>query len=72
MSRSTNIIPTGVDLEYNRAPICPYCGCAMRDAWELGDDPDKVDCGACGETYKVERHVEVTYSTSKIPADGEE
>lgn len=54
------------DLSYTDFPVCPYCAYADVDAWELdidGDDSIETDCGACGHTYIVERHVTVEYST---------
>jgi hypothetical protein len=57
-------------LMYNREPICPYCGNAEKDAWDIdfGDMEGEVenDCGKCGETYIITRNIEVTYTTSPI------
>ena len=51
-------------------PVCPHCGRAMSDAWELnmGDgDSATVDCGWCGEEYVVHKTVYVSYTTEKKP-----
>jgi hypothetical protein len=55
------------ELDYNREPICPFCGHKESDAWELNmydGDETEIDCD-CGETYIVECSVSVTYSTRK-------
>ena len=46
--------------------VCPYCGYADQDSWELGDGGEgsfETDCGECGLEYIVERHVSVSYSS---------
>ena len=58
--------PDPDDLHYNHAPVCPYCGYEMGDAWELGllgDGDAEVQCGRCEGWYHVSAHVSVTYST---------
>lgn len=49
-------------------PICPHCNHPHRDALEWEDCEDggsgqDRECDSCGKPFKVERHVEVTYST---------
>ncbi len=61
-----------VDLFHNDKPICPYCGEAMFDAWELSlqdDDVLTVKCYRCGEEYLVSCCILTSYSTAKISKD---
>jgi hypothetical protein len=63
------------DTDFTINPVCPYCGHVERDAWEIdfgeGTDGDAdTSCSGCGEDYFVQRHVTVSYSTSK-PSAGE-
>jgi len=55
------------DTEYTDCPVCPYCGRADKDAWEIdfdGIDGDaESSCGSCGEDYSVSRHCILSYST---------
>ena len=60
------------DTEHRDAPICPYCGYARRDAWEINFGPGiegqaEITCGRCEEDFAVQRNCTVTYSTDKIP-----
>jgi len=56
------------DTEYTGQAICPYCGYAERDSWEIGEgqegDTDH-DCGKCGATYDVCVSVDISYTTRK-------
>lgn len=58
------------DLDYQIEPVCPYCGKKEGDAWELPfsgmEDDIDADCGHCGKTYRVERHVSISYSTRPL------
>ena len=57
-----------IDLDYTDEPVCPHCGAEMADAWEyqlLDGDSEVVDCGRCGQQYKMTRNIDVTYSTAK-------
>jgi ribosomal protein L32 len=50
--------------------ICPYCGHEDQDSWEIdlgvGIEGDgEMDCQDCGETYRVSRSCDVTYTTKK-------
>jgi transcription elongation factor Elf1 len=61
-----------LNLKYNPDPICPYCGGVMINAWEIDfgpclDGSAIAACGHCGAEFSVERNVDVTYSTAKIP-----
>lgn len=53
------------ETDYTDLITCPYCGYKDRDSWEFGEDYGEWDCGHCGETILVSRHVHVTYSTRK-------
>jgi predicted RNA-binding Zn-ribbon protein involved in translation (DUF1610 family) len=54
-----------IDTQYTNDPICPRCGKAMSDAWELdlGDDELEYDCGWCGEPMLIHRDIDITYCT---------
>lgn len=53
---------------HTAAPICPHCGYAERDAWEIdfsSRDTTTIWCESCGGEYLVTQHIEITYSTRK-------
>ena len=59
------------DTAHRDAPICPHCGHAQRDAWEINFGPGiegdtEIDCGECEKTFMVSRHSTITYSTQKL------
>lgn len=58
------------DTQLTRAPVCPWCGYLMQDAWELdleGDGSTSTsDCGDCEREYKVTMELTVQYSTEKV------
>lgn len=63
-----------MDTERTNEPICPHCGHRERDAWEINFGPGMegdttVTCGSCGEDYFCSRQVDVSYTTSKLPAN---
>ena len=65
----------GLTLRFNADPICPYCGKAYRDAWEIDfhgemEGSTEITCGGCEREFFVERNVEVTYNTA--PLENEE
>lgn len=49
-----------------RRPVCPHCGTTMGHDPAHLFDTDEADCSKCGETYHVERNLQVTYTTSII------
>lgn len=52
------------DTEYTREVTCPHCGHECADSYELSEGP--TECSDCGNSYEIERDVEVTYITTKI------
>lgn len=52
---------------HTNAPVCPWCGHVMKDAWELSDS-QKTDCGECLKPIHVYRHAAITYNT--FPVEG--
>lgn len=52
-------------------PICPYCGRAVEDAWELRADADVIECGWCGKEFKYRRTIIEYFTTEKLPEDKE-
>lgn len=62
-----------VALLHNDIAICPYCGHADRDSWELGSsgvDSGETDCPNCERTYFWERVIEVSYTTAPLAEPG--
>lgn len=59
---------TDADTDYTNEPVCPHCGDTFDGAWELDFYVDQADvcCGSCGQDFRCERHVDVSYSTSKV------
>ena len=45
---------------------CPWCGHEQSDSWEVSDSSDDEECGNCDKRYSYERHVEVTYCSSRV------
>ncbi len=64
-------------IEYMETPIdeekifqhheikCPYCGVESSDSWEASDT-DTIECDICESTYKYERIVDVSYTSTLI------
>ena len=56
------------DLLLNPSPVCPHCGKAMPDAWELDmsdGDEIEIECGNCDKPMNIECRITVEYTTSK-------
>ena len=53
-----------IEHEYTDEIVCPWCGYEYGDSWEWDND-DSLDCWECDKPFKYERHVEVTYVSSK-------
>ena len=51
------------DTDYTQEITCPHCGHECSDSWEMCEGPR--ECSDCGNSYEVERDVEVTYCTTK-------
>ena len=57
------------DHAYTSNIVCPHCGYAWGDSWELrlsDGDGICIDCGRCEKPMKVECKISVTYSTERI------
>ena len=50
--------------DYESEAVCPWCGETKSDSWDLYES-DETECGECERVFIVERHVEVTYSTTR-------
>ena len=62
------------DTDFTDEPVCPWCGEAQGDAWELFKDASgdvEAECADCGKPIMMTQDVTVTYSTWK-PKAGEE
>ena len=60
-----------MDHEHTDYAVCPHCGYADHDSWELDLGPGlegdgETSCASCGEDFFVSRNVTVTYSTKAI------
>lgn len=57
------------DCDFRDNIVCPYCGYTNTDSWEInfGSNEDtETDCGMCSTTFRVSRHVDISYSSSKL------
>lgn len=53
--------------EYTDKIKCPYCGDENEDSWEYDDCcGSKIDCGECGEEFRLTVHYQVSYTTNKV------
>ena len=60
----------GLELMYNDDPVCPYCRAVQKDSFELGlqnGEKDVIECWNCCKIFKVECHIDYTYSSVAIP-----
>jgi len=55
-----------INHRYTNEIVCPHCGYEQGDSWEA-DDAGEEFCqnDDCAKPFNYERHVEVTYCTSK-------
>jgi hypothetical protein len=60
-----------IDHKATSAPVCPYCGYEMRDAWELDSGTEKVECEKCYKPYEVIVEYTATYWTEAIITNNE-
>jgi hypothetical protein len=60
---------TEINHEYTQEIVCPHCGYADRDSWEVEPNDDEMNCGRCDKEFYYERHIDVTYSTQKIKGE---
>lgn len=52
--------------------ICPHCKQTCSDSWECGDYDENMECPhGCGESFSMERNIEITYTTSKLDSTDE-
>jgi hypothetical protein len=62
-------VTTEYDCCATEEPICPYCGSAQGDFWEVSGNKDnsgEYDCGSCTRVFTWSCMVSVTYSTTPI------
>lgn len=45
---------------------CPWCGYEYSDSWEFGESEEEEICQNCEKEFSFERHVEVTYNSSRV------
>ena len=62
---------TEINHEYTDDIVCPHCGYAQGDSWEISGNEDgkcgEVECAKCNKTFYYECYVSVTYTTEKKP-----
>jgi len=59
-------IDEGIDTKRTPYAVCPYCGHAHHDSWELeGEDGEECEtaCGMCEKDFRYFRNVDISYST---------
>ncbi len=62
--------PAEIEHDHTRDPVCPHCGHAVRDAWEIpfGGEPEGVEegheCGRCEGVFDIQREITVRYTTT--------
>jgi len=62
----------GIEHEYTRNMVCPYCGHENMDSWEYAPDKEdlgEVECGECGRNYIARRIVTIQYVTEAIASE---
>jgi hypothetical protein len=55
-----------IETEGREFAVCPYCGYAEPDSWELNDGKEggsETECGHCELTFRYNRRVSVSYDT---------
>lgn len=64
--RKINLDQNPEEKEYESDLVCPYCGYADRNSWELSNDEDEHICGQCSAVMSFERVVTVEYSSYPV------
>ena len=75
MPEATDIATARIETDYTALPMCPHCGAAYREPYDLFDPSDEItetDCGSCCKPMVVVRHVAVEYSTRKVDSKTDE
>lgn len=69
LDRMTEQAPEPEDCEHTDHPVCPYCGYAMLDWWELGMEGDgdatEVYCDHCEREFHVAMFISYSFTTRK-------
>ena len=55
----------GIEHEYTKQIVCPWCGYELEDCWEWGDSGDEETCSDCGKVFSYERNMTVDYCTTR-------
>ena len=56
-----------IDHKYTDEIVCPHCGAEFSDSFEF-DESGETDCYKCEKPFLYETHVEITYTTRKLPS----
>lgn len=54
-----------IEHEYTDELICPYCGHENKTEYDA-PDYETEECNKCGEEFKYDHYIEITYTTYKI------
>lgn len=66
---------TEIDHEYTDDPVCPFCGTAQRDVWEIEgiytEEETRIECEECGQAYASFCSVSYSFTTHKVDLEAE-
>ena len=72
-ARDNHTEAASVDTAGTAEIVCPWCGAEDRDSWEYREDSaDDEYCDECGNTFKWERHTQVTYTSERVQPETEQ
>ena len=54
-----------IDHRYTQNIVCPWCGSANPDSWEVQANEGEETCPDCKNLFTYARETTVTYCTSK-------
>ena len=74
MTSDLDGLRAALDRCHTPEPICPYCGKAQSDAWEIDLGPGlegdgEMECGWCEREFYISRCVAITYTTKPKEID---
>lgn len=58
---------SGFDTIYKDDLVCPHCGHAHSDSWELSDDDSSFECHSCSAKFQYETERSRTFTSWRTP-----